>query len=481
MPAMQKPNIILINCDDMGYGDLGCYGSRVNRTPALDAMAAGGIRFTDFYMASPVCSPSRGAMLTGCYPNRIGFDDFNGLPVLFPGHRMGLNPQEHTLASLLKRQGYATQMVGKWHCGDQPEFLPTRHGFDHYFGLPYSNDMGRQKRTGPRDWLDRIAASAEVQYGDPASPETRDYPPLPLLRDEQVVQEQPDQAALTERYTAECLRFIRENAGGPFFLYFAHMYVHRPIIVPQHFLSRSGNGNYGAAVEHVDWTVSVLLHELRTLGIAENTLVLFTSDNGSRARDEGGSNAPLRGTKFTTWEGGQRVPFIAYWPGTIAAGQESAEVVTSMDLLPTLVGLADGAVPDDRVIDGRDIAPLLRGDAGATSPHEAFFYYHHGSLEAVRRGRWKLHFSKNGKPCSELYDLVDDIGETRDLIAAHADLVAELTALAEASRAELGDRGLGIAGTGRRPVGRVEDNRPLTCFDPEHPYFAAEYDISDAG
>ncbi len=478
---MAKPNIILINCDDMGYGDLGCYGSPVNQTPALDAMAENGVRFTDFYMASPVCSPSRAAMLTGCYPNRIGFDDFNGVPVLFPGHDVGLHPDERTIAALLKEQGYATQLVGKWHCGDQPEFLPTRHGFDHYFGVPYSNDMGRQKRQGPLDWIDRIQNAAGTQYYDPDKPETKEYPPLPLLRDEEVFQQQPDQAGLTERYAAECVRFLRDHRDGPFFLYFAHMYVHRPIIVPDHYLARAENGNYGAAVEHVDWTVAVILHELRQLGIAENTLVLFTSDNGSRCRGEGGSNDPLRGTKGTTWEGGQRVPCIAHWPGTIPAGQTCPEVVTSMDFLPTLVGLAGGDVPGDRKIDGKDIAPLLLGRDGAQSPHEAFFYYHHGALEAVRRGPWKLHLSKKGQQIRELYDLRADVGETQNLYDQQPDVVAELSALADATRTDLGDKATGVEGTGRRPAGRVENNKPLTWFDPEHPYFAAEYDLADGG
>ncbi len=478
---MKKPNIILINCDDMGYGDLGCYGSQVNRTPALDAMAAKGVRFTDFYMAAPVCSPSRGAMLTGCYPNRIGFDDFNGVPVLFPGHAVGLNPGENTIASLLKEQGYATQLVGKWHCGDQPEFLPTRHGFDHYYGLPYSNDMGRQNRPGDLAWLDRIEGHAETQYYDRTRPETKDYPPLPLMEDEQVIQEQPDQAGLTERYVERCVEFIRENRQGPFFLYFAHMYVHRPIIVPEHYLRRSENGNYGAAVEHVDWSVAVILDELRRQGIEEDTLVIFTSDNGSRARDEGGSNAPLRGTKGSTWEGGQRLPCIMYWPGQIAAGRTCGEVVTAMDFLPTLVKLAGGDVPTEPVIDGRDITPLVVGQEGARSPHEAFYYFRHGGLEAVRKGRWKLHVLKKQDEVRELYDLQADIGETRDLYDDHPDVVRELSALIETKRQELGDRTLGIEGTDRRPIGRVENNKPLTQFNPDHPYFAAEYDIPDGG
>ena len=232
----QRPNIILINCDDLGYGDLGCYGSTINSTPALDRMAREGMRFTDFYMASPVCSPSRGAMMTGCYPPRIGFGAFEGRLVLFPGHAVGLNPEEITVARLLSDAGYATKLVGKWHCGDQPEFLPTRHGFDSYYGIPYSNDMGRQR-------------------------EDDTWPPLPLVRDEDVIQQQPDQAALTERYVEESVRFIRDNRDRPFFLYLAHMHVHLPIYPSARFMRESRNGRYGGAVACVDWATDVLLHE----------------------------------------------------------------------------------------------------------------------------------------------------------------------------------------------------------------------------
>ena len=274
----RQPNILLINCDDLGYGDLGCYGSTSNDTPVIDRMAEEGMRLTDFYMASPVCSPSRGAMMTGCYPPRIGFGDFDGQWVLFPGQGLGLHPKERTIASLLKDAGYRTMLVGKWHCGDQPDFLPTRHGFDHYYGLPYSNDMGRQ---GGRDT----------------------YPPLPLLMEEEVLEAQPDQRSLTERYVEQAVRFMRKNRENPFFLYMAHMHVHLPHYAPERFERESRNGEYGAAVACVDWATGVLLHELKRLGLDEDTLVVFTSDNGSRG-DRGGSNAPLRGSKGTTWEGG---------------------------------------------------------------------------------------------------------------------------------------------------------------------------------
>ncbi len=481
-----QPNIVLINCDDLGYGDLTCYGSTMNRTPALDRMAAEGARFTDFYMSSPVCSPSRGAMMTGCYPNRIGFDEFDGLPVLFPGSSVGLNPDEKSVAKLLKAQGYTTALVGKWHCGDQPPFLPLNHGFDHYFGLPYSNDMGRQAHPGERPWIGRFEKLLNVSYGNDEDPTRWAYPPLPLMRGNEVVQEQPNQAALTERYVGECIDFIRANRERPFFLYFAQMYVHLPIYTPESFLKRSQNGRYGAAVEHVDWTVAVLLDELKRQGLDENTLVIFTSDNGSRARNEGGSNDPLRGTKGTCWEGGQRVPMIARWPGRIPAGRTCSAVCSAMDFLPTFVGLAGGAPPSDRVIDGRDIFPLMEG-VSDNSPHGAFYYFHVGGLQAVRKGKWKLHVARgrgwdNQEPINpELYDLQADIAESQDVAAAHPGIVADLTALADKARHELGDHATGAEGAARRPKGKHLPNAPLTRFDENYPYFAAEYDLADGG
>ena len=451
-----KPNIILINCDDLGYGDLGCYGSSVNKTPALDKMAEEGMRFTDFYMASPVCSPSRGAMLTGCYPPRIGFGSFDGRWVLFPGQGLGLNPEEITIARLLKEQGYATKIVGKWHCGDQKEFLPTRHGFDSYYGIPYSNDMGRQR-------------------------EDDKYPPLPLLRDEDVIQAQPDQTSITERYVEESVRFIRDNKEKPFFLYFAHMHVHLPHYPPQRFMPDSQNGVYGAAVACIDWATDVLLHELKDLGLDDNTLVIFTSDNGSRARDEGGSNAPLRATKGTTWEGGQRVPCIMRWPGKIPAGQTNSELTLSMDFYPTFAQIGGASIPTDRIIDGNDIRPLMFAEPNAQSQHDAFFYYKRKTIEAVRSAQWKLHIRKDDQEIQELYDLENDIGETQNVYDQHPNIVKDLMAKIDACRQDIGDEAVGIEGQNIRPVGRVENPDTLTHYHPDHPYFIAMYDLPQRG
>jgi arylsulfatase A len=455
---MKHPNIILINCDDLGYGDLACYGSKINKTPYLDQMAKEGMRFTDYHVMSPVCSASRAALMTGCYPQRVGIEG-----VLFPNDPKGLNPNEITVAKVLKNQGYKTKIVGKWHCGDQEQFLPTNHGFDEYYGIPYSNDMGVQGKHENHN--KRV--------------------PLPLMRNDEVIQEQPDQRGLTERYTEECVRYIRDNKEGPFFLYLAHMYVHLPLFVPKRFLDQAENGGYGGAVECIDWVTGVIFDELKNCGLDENTMVIFTSDNGSRARGEGGSNAPLRGTKFETWEGGQRVPFIVRWPGKVPANKVSNELITAMDLLPTLANIANTEEPSDRKIDGKNISSLVFGENDAKTPHKSFWYYRLGNLEAVRKRQWKLHiakgkaFNKSDEPIQELYDLDNDIGEENNVYEQYPEIVAELNIEAQMAREDLGDTLSETKGKGLREAGIENNPKPLTVYDINHPYIVAAYDTPD--
>jgi arylsulfatase A-like enzyme len=460
--SSSSPNIILIYADDLGYGDLGCYGSKVNDTPHLDTLAAQGMRFTQYYSASSVCSPSRGALLSGCYPPRIGFDVFNKgrAWVLFPGYAEGFHPEEVLLPEILKSKGYATAHVGKWHCGDQPEHLPTRHGFDTYYGLPYSNDMAIMPRR-------------------PKSP------PLPLLRDEEVIQEQPHQAPLIERYTEESIRFIRRNKKGPFFLYLAHMHVHLPHYVMPQFEKQSRNGRYGAAVAAIDWSTGVLVAELERLGLTDNTLVIFTSDNGSREAGQGGDNGPLRGNKGQVWEGGMRVPCIVKWPSRIQAGSVSTELVTAMDFHPTLARIV-GYDQDRFVRDGHDVSPIWLGEAGAKSPYQAFFYYMVDELQAVRVGDWKLRLGlKKGRHADperiELYNLARDLGETTNVAREHPDIVADLLSRMQAMREDIGDSLLDVKGRNERPGAISTDPRPLTQFDPNYPYIEPSYLLDEAG
>jgi len=464
MATAAPPNIVLIYVDDLGYGDLGCYGSEKNDTPHIDRMAKDGMRFTDYYSASPVCTPSRAALLTGCYPGRVGFDVFGknkNAWVLFPGYAEGLHPDERTLPELLKEKGYATCHVGKWHLGDQPEHLPTRHGFDSYYGIPYSNDMC-------------------------VTVKRRNYPPMPLMRDEKVIQQQPTQAALIERYTEESVSFIRANRDKPFFLYLAHLHVHLPHYVMEPFVSKSRNGRYGAAVAAVDWSTGALMAELKSLGIEDNTLIIFTSDNGSRTRGEGGGNGPLRGHKGQTWEGGMRVPCIVKWPGIVPAGAVSGDLVSAMDFYPTIASHVGHDVSKLPKHDGVNVLPVWRGENGKKSPREHFHYFKRDELQAVRSGKWKLrHAFDTGKDANpdelELYDLSEDVGETRDLAAQHPDVVERLSKAMAEIRAELGDSRLGIEGGERRPPAVSPNPKPLTTFDPDHPYIEPAYLLDEAG
>lgn len=458
-----KPNFVVILIDDLGYGDIGSFGSKLNRTPNLDRMAAEGMKLTSFYCA-PLCSASRAQLMTGCYAKRVGIGD-----VLFPVKGAGLGASEKTIADHLNPLGYATMCIGKWHLGDQPEFLPTRHGFDHFFGLPYSNNMdGSGKKVEAKNAM----------------------PPLPLLRDDKVIEAPPSQEQLTERFTEEAVKFITASKDKPFFLYLPHIAVHSPLKPGKAFQGKSRNGDYGDWVEEVDWSVGRVLETLKQLHLDQNTLVLFTSDNGGTGKSY--SNAPLHGKKGSTWEGGLREPTIAWWPGNIAAGAVSDLVLSNIDVLPTLVGLAGAKVPAEPKIDGLDIWPVLSG-ASKTSPHEAFYYFLWGSLEAVRSGAWKLAIADqkdeanggetpgadgggSGKKkktdnanveaapeSPRLYNLDQDIGEKTDVAAQHPDVVKRLQELIAKMDADLGidkSNKKNVA-PGVRPAGRVDNPQPL--------------------
>lgn len=474
----EKPNFVIINIDDMGYADIGPFGSAINRTPNLDRMAQEGMKLTSFY-AAPVCSPSRAALMTGCYPKRV-------LPiphVLFPGAAIGLNPEEVTVAKVLKQAGYKTACVGKWHLGDQPEFLPTRHGFDSYFGIPYSNDMGPASEGSKSNLGEAIPklkpSQQKIEANEPqdgSGLRGNAQPPLPLLRDAKVIERlgAEGQQSITQRYTEEAVSFITSHKEEPFFLYLPHTAVHFPLYPGRDFQYKSPHGIYSDWVEEVDWSVGRILETLRSLKLEGRTLVLFTSDNGGTPK---ASNSPLRGFKGSTFEGGMRVPTIAWWPGQIASGSRCDAVTGMMDVLPTFAALSGGALPG-RKIDGANIWPLLAGDSGAKPPHEEAFYYFRGlKLEAVRAGDWKLQLPKpdaagkeggapssrkNEPPAPRLYNLANDIGESRDVSADNPEVVAKLQAIALKMRDDLGLEGVG---PGCRELGRVSDPKVLIGHD----------------
>ncbi|MQF84187.1 MAG: sulfatase [SAR202 cluster bacterium] len=464
-----KPNVIIIFADDLGYGDLGCYGSKINETPTLDKMADEGKKFSNFYVSSPVCSPSRASLMTGCYPQRISFGTFDGLRVLFPGQGIGLSNEEKTVAKTFKESGYSTKIIGKWHCGDQEEFLPTNHGFDSYFGIPYSNDMGRQVKI--KDYIPNDSSLHKITEWD--------RPPLPLVRDKEVIQEQPDQRSIAERYTEDAVKFMRENKETPFFLYLAHMQVHLPLYAAEKFVKESKNGDYGACVASIDWSTKVIFDELKELGIDENTIVIFTSDNGSRLQNQGGSNGNLRGGKGQTWDGGQRVPCIIRWPGKINEGQQTDALSTTMDFLPSITKLIGGKLPSKK-IDGIEMSDLFFSNENS-SKRDSFLYYNEDELEAIRYKNWKLHFKKEDKLINELYDLDSDISEKVNLYSSHREIVSKLSTLADEFRKTLGDKYLDIKGEEVRPANRVDNPKPLTEYDENHPYMYAEYDKGERG
>jgi len=396
--AENAPNFIVIFTDDQGYQDLGCFGSTDIRTPHIDRMAEEGTRFTDFYVAAPACTPSRAALMTGCYPKRVSMNR-----VLHPRHHKGLHPDEVTIADVLKGRGYATACVGKWHLGHRPGLLPTDQGFDSYFGIPYSNDMGS----------------------------------APLMRDAAVIEQRSNQDTLTERYTDEAERFIRENRSRPFLLYLAHSMPHVPLHASERFRNRSRRGLYGDVIECLDWSTGRLVDTVRDLGIAENTWVIYTSDNGPWLTKgaNGGSALPLRGAKATTYEGGIRVPCVVWAPGRVPAGQACAHVASTIDLLPTFARLAGTRPAADRIIDGVDISGMMTGDEGAAPPRRVLYFFNKmGTIEAVREGDWKLRIAGGpGKarrdklpPRAELYDLARDISERNNVAAGHPDVIARL-------------------------------------------------------
>lgn len=445
--AGRLPNVIIIFCDDMGYADIGPFGAEDYTTPNLDRMAREGMVFTDFHVARSVCSPSRAALMTGCYPVRVGVPGNFG-----PGSKTGLNPDEVTIAEIVKQKGYATAMYGKWHLGHQPKFLPINQGFDEWFGLPYSNDM----------W--------------PYHPDPRyNFPDLPLMEGTKVLNPafQPkDQPNLTTWYTERTVKFIEANKDRPFFVYLPHAMPHVPLYVSDKYLGKTERGLYGDVVAEIDWGVGQILEALKRTGVDEHTLVVFTSDNGPWLLygDHGGSAGPLRAGKGTSFEGGFRVPCVMRWPGKIPAGTPCGELAATIDLLPTIAALVGGQLPDDRIIDGKDIRPLMFAESGAKSPHDVFYYYAGLRLQAVRSGKWKLVFphaygvpdppgvdGKHGQSSRRtielsLFDLDSDVGEKTNVVQQHPDIVKRLQEAAEVARVDLGDGPR--KGRHLRPVGQ---------------------------
>lgn len=429
--ASPPPNFIVILADDLGYGDLGCYGHPSIRTPHLDRMASEGMKFTDFYAAAPVCTPSRAALLTGRLPIRSGMCS-DTRRVLFPNSTGGLPSDEITIAEALKTKGYATACIGKWHLGHLPSYLPLRHGFDYFFGLPYSNDMD---------------AVTNAPRGAVVNPEAQiDWWNVPLLRNDDIIERPADQTTLTRRYTEEAIRFIKQNRKKPFFLYLPHTFPHVPLFASQDFKGRSPRGLYGDVVEELDWSVGRILETLRQEKLAGKTLVLFTSDNGPWLTQKlaGGSAGLLREGKGSTWEGGMRVPCLAWWPGRIQAGAVNQALACSMDFLPTFLKLAGVEVPHDRILDGHDLAPLLFGTG--PSARETFFYYRDTQLFAVRKGPFKAHYltrpaygrdpvTKHDPPL--LYHLARDPSEQFDVAKEHPEVLEDLAREVERHRAGL--------------------------------------------
>ena len=437
--ASDQPNVVMIFTDDQGYSDVGCFGAEGFETPNLDRMATEGMKFTDFYVAQAVCGASRAALLTGCYPNRIGM---LGAPSSHSNY--GIHADEMLLPELVKQKGYTTAMYGKWHLGHRVASLPMQHGFDDYFGLPYSNDM----------WPNHPTA------GDR-------FPDLPTIEKNDIVEYNSDQTQLTSWYTERAVKFIRQNRNTPFFLYVAHSMPHVPLFVSKKHEGVSEQGTYGDVISEIDWSVGRILQTLKRCGIDDKTLVIFTSDNGPWLSygNHAGSCRPLREGKGTTWEGGMREPCIMRWPGKIPAGTVCSELAATIDIFPTVAHLT-GAEPSGNKIDGKNIWPLMSGQLDAKSPHKAYFYYWGRHLQAVRSGDWKLHFphgyrtlvgegGKDGLPSAyknvqtplALFNLKDDIGELTNVAETNPDVVKELKLRADEIRAQIGDSAKKMQGT----------------------------------
>ena len=453
----RPPNVVIIFTDDQGYEDVGVFGAKGFETPHLDKMASEGRKFTHWYAAQAVCSASRTGLLTGCYPNRIGMHGALG-----PGSRTGLNSEETTLAELFKTKGYATAAFGKWHLGDHKKFLPLQHGFDEYFGIPYSNDM----------WPNHPTSGAR-------------FPPLPIFdgNDRLRIADESDQRMMTTWFTTKAVDFINRKKHDPFFLYVPHPQPHVPLYVSDRFAGTTERGLYGDVIAEIDWSVGEILNAIKTNGLDDNTLVIFTSDNGPWLSygTHGGSALPLREGKGTAWEGGMREPCIMRWPGKIPAGTTCDTPAMNIDLLPTIANLIGADLPENK-IDGLDIWPILAGEKGAKNPHKDgyWFFYKRNELHAVSEGKWKLYFPHQyrtmaGKPGGtdgtpnpyggekltkpELYNLADDISETKNVADENPEIVKSLLAKAEIARAELGDK-LTLksdTGAGSRPPGMLTD------------------------
>lgn len=406
--ADRPPNVVIVFTDDQGYGDLSCYGNPTIHTPHIDKMASQGMKLTQFYVASPVCSPSRAALLTGAYPKRINMHKH----VIFPQYDYGMHTDEHTIADMLKAQGYATGMFGKWHLGHRPGLLPTDQGFDEYFGIPYSNDMST---------LHRDKEQTRYKYN------------LPLIRGNKVVEWEPDQRLFTKQFTEAAVDFIGKNKDKPFFVYLPHPMPHIPLYASKDFRGTSKRGLYGDVIEEIDWSVGQVLKALKDNGIDDNTIVIFSSDNGhwARFKEDGGTAGPLRGSKGTNWEGGQRVPCVIRWPGNVPAGAVCRELTRSIDLLPTLAQITGGELSDKK-IDGGSIKGLLLGEKGAKPASDTFIYYTaRGELAGIRKGSMKLLFAGNdAKGGPFLYNVEIDISEEWNLAKKQPELVTELKALA---------------------------------------------------